>query len=216
MFRGIGSGIGMSLRNKVILCVAALAVVGMLYVFSEEPSRTLVDECRAKGIDPEEKKVGSCQNDGTENVVVNPSELLELETLDAQLEGIHERPAPVPAGSHSKRELVTFDLAVTNRTDAPVAFGQSQFLLEVRRVYGPDVEVEDHSGDALQARSHPVGPDETVNGTVAFDVPPGEARRLHVNGNFDVGNFGPGTGNFEPEALFGASEIGVIRTEKDR
>jgi hypothetical protein len=206
----------MRLRTKVILGAAALAVIGMLYVFSEEPSRTPVDECPAKGIDPEEKKVGSCENEGTEDVVVNPSERLVLETLDAQLDGIHERPASASAGSHDKRELVTFDLAVTNRTDAPATFGQSQFLLEVRRVYGPDTEVEDRSGDALQGRSNPVGPGETVNGTVAFDVPPGEARRLHVNGNFDVGNFGHSGASFEPEALFDASELGVIRTEKDR
>jgi hypothetical protein len=216
MFRGIGSGIGMRLGTKVVLCAAALAVVGTLYVFSREPSGPPVDECSAKGIDPEEKKVGTCKDDGTENVVVNPSEELELATLDARLERIREHPAPAPKGSHRRRELVTFDLAVTNRTDAPETFGQSQFLLAVRRVYGPDIEAESRSGDSLQTRSNPVGPGETVAGTVAFDLPPGDARHLHVVGDFDIGNFGTGSADFEPEALFGASELGIIRTEKDR
>ena len=216
MFRGIGSGIGMRLRTKVILWAAALAVIGMLYVFSEEPSRTPVDECRAKGIDPEEKKVGTCEDEGTEDVVVNPSELLELETLDARLESTRERPAAAPAGSHGKRELVTFDLAVTNRTGGSVAFGPSQFLLLEQHVYGPDVEAERRSGNSLQARSSPVGPGETVDGTVIFDVPPSAARELHVVGDFEIGNFGSGGAKFEPRVLFGASELGVIRTEKDR
>jgi hypothetical protein len=206
----------MSLRNKAILWAAALAVVGMLYVFSEEPSIRPVDECRAKGIDPEEKKVGTCEDEGTENVVVNPSETLELETLDAQLKSLRERPAPAPARGHDKRELVTLDLAVTNRTGSSATFGQSQFLLQGQRLYGPDVEAERRSGNSLQDRSSPVGPGETVDGTVIFDVPTGAARELHVVGDFDIGNFGSGGADFEPEALFGASELGVIRTEKDR
>jgi hypothetical protein len=60
MFRGIGSGIGMCPRTKVVLCAAALAVVGMLYVFSREPSRPdTFDNCAAKGIDPEQMVEGS-------------------------------------------------------------------------------------------------------------------------------------------------------------
>jgi hypothetical protein len=48
-------------RNKAILWAAALGVVGMLYVFSREPSRpSVIDNCAAKGIDPEQMVEGYC------------------------------------------------------------------------------------------------------------------------------------------------------------
>ena len=91
MFRGIGSGIGMRLRTKVILWAAALAVVGMLYVFSREPRRPgTFDNCASKGIDPEQMVEGYCLVGDTTMVVVDKGHLLKLETLDARIEGIRE------------------------------------------------------------------------------------------------------------------------------
>jgi hypothetical protein len=217
MFRGIGSGIGMRPRTKLILFAAALALVGTLYVFAQGPSTSTVDNCREKGIDPEEKKVGTCEDDGTKNVVVNPSEMLELETLDAQLRWMRERLAQIPAGTGAKgHDEVTFDLAVTNRTDAPETFGQGQILLEGARLYTPDVAAEKASGDALEFDPTPISPGKTVGGTVTFETSSKAARQLHVVGDLDIGNFGSDPTDSEPEAFFEAPEIGVIRTEKDR
>src|ERR1700760_4299093 len=134
MFRGIGSGIGMSPRNKAILWAAAIAVVGMLYVFSREPSANRpYDDCPSKGIDPQEMKEGTCQVGGTKTVVVNRGDLLELETLDARLEGMREGTArSVPAGNKPApkgKEFVPFDVEITNRTAEPQSVGESQLAL---------------------------------------------------------------------------------------
>jgi hypothetical protein len=119
VFRGIGSGIGMRPRNKAILWAVAFAVVGILYVFSREPSRPdTFDNCPAKGIDPEQMVEGYCLVGHTTTVVVDKGHLLQLETLDARLEGMRERTTmsgpdgtKLSAGEH---EFVTFDLTVTN------------------------------------------------------------------------------------------------------
>jgi hypothetical protein len=87
-------------RTKVILWAAALAVVGMLYVFSREPSRPDVfDNCPAKGIDPEQMVEGYCLVGNTTTVVVDKGHLLKLETLDARIEGCASGPrCRVPKG----------------------------------------------------------------------------------------------------------------------
>jgi hypothetical protein len=134
MFRGIGSGIGMRPRNKAILWAAAFAVIGMLYVFSLEPSRPdTFDSCPAKGIDPEQMVEGTCLVGKTTTVVVDKGDLLELETLDARLEGMREQTTMSgPEGTKlagDGSEFVTFNVEITNRTDKPQSVGESQVAL---------------------------------------------------------------------------------------
>jgi hypothetical protein len=134
MFRGIGSGIGMRPRNKAILWAAAFAVVGMLYVFSREPNRPdTFDNCPAKGIDPEQMVEGVCLVGTTTTVVVDKGHLLELETLDARLEGMRDGTAMSgPEGTKlagDGKEFVTFDLEITNHTNTPQSVGESQLAI---------------------------------------------------------------------------------------
>jgi hypothetical protein len=218
MFRGIGSGIGMSPRNKAILWAAAVAVVGMLYVFSREPSANRpYDDCHSKGIDPQEMKEGTCQVGATKTVVVNRGDLLELETLDARLEGIREGTTTSgPEGTKLARhgnEFVTFDIAITNRTDKPQSVGESQLALAGGT--GEDTGVErGYEAHSFLSRPTPIAPGETADGTVTFEMGPKGVEFLHEEGNLDIDNFGtgPADGDYAPEEVFDQPELGVMRT----
>jgi hypothetical protein len=215
MFRGIGSGIGMRPRTKAILAVAVLAVIGMLYVFSREPSTTVPDNCQSKGIDPKDKKEGTCEVGGKKQVVVNPGDLLELKTLDVRLEGMRETSAhDRPGGKASGETLVTFDLAVTNRTDAPATLDEAKVILYGETVYSPDSLAEESSATSLRFHPSPIAPGATAHGTLTFELPSSAAKTLYENGNLDFGNVGSETTDYEPQSLFSAAELGVIRTEK--
>jgi hypothetical protein len=218
MFRGIGSGIGMSPRNKAILWAAAIAVVGMLYVFSREPSANRpYDDCPSKGIDPQEMKEGTCQVGGTETVVVNRGDLLELETLDARLEGIREGTTiSGPEGTKlawNGKEFVTFDVEITNRTDKPQSVGESQLALAGGT--GEDTGVErGYEPHSFLSRPTPIAPGETAAGTVTFLMGPKGVEFLREEGNLDIDNFGTGLadGDYAPEEVFDQPELGVVRT----
>jgi hypothetical protein len=206
----------MSRKTKLILGAVALAVVGMLFVFSREPGGPDTrDTCRAAGIDPETMAEGTCYVGESKQVVVDFGHLLKIESLDARLLGARvARRLTGPGGTKLARgRFVTFDLALTNRTGAPAVFGESQAVLLVRRDYGEDVEAEEgYEADSLHSQGRSIEPGETVHGSVTFQVPPGEAKLVDREGNLDLSNFGSGGGDFEPEALFQEPEVGVIRT----
>jgi hypothetical protein len=208
----------MSRKTKLILGAIALAVVGMLFVFSREPGGPDTREtCTAAGIDPETMAEGTCYVGETKQVVVDLGHPLKLESLDARLLGarVTQRLTGPGGTKRAKGRFVTFDLALTNRTDAPVVFGENQAVLLVRRYNGEDVEAEEgFAPDSLYSQGRSIEPGETVHGSLTFQVPPGEAKLVDREGNLDFGNFGSGGGggDFEPEALFQEPEVGVIRT----
>jgi hypothetical protein len=220
MLRGIGSGIGMSPRNKAILWAAAIAVAGMLYVFSREPSSHRPhDDCPSKGIDPQEMKEGTCQVGGTKTVVVNRGDLLELETLDARLEGMREGTTMSgPEGTKlaaNGKEFATFDVEITNTTDKPQSVGESQLALAGG--WGEDAGVErGYEPHSFLSRPTPIAPGETADGTVTFQMETKAVDFLRKEGNLDVDNFGAGNGDYTPEEVFDQPELGVMRTYERR
>ena len=216
MFRGFGSGIGMRLRTKVILWVAALAFIAMLVIFSEEPGfPELPDTCPEKGIDPQEMKEGTCYDRGTTDVVVNEGDALRLETLEARLEGIHEAASlSGPAGTkRAEGRFVIFDVAITNRAAYSTELGKDQLALLVGNFDGPDLEAERrYEPHALLAHRHPIRPGETVHGTVVFQLSTEEAEQVTESGNLDIVDFGVQGEASDPKAAFSTSLIGVMRT----
>ncbi len=174
-------------------------------------------DCGAKGISCEQHREGTCFEGNRKLVVVNEHSVLRLDSLEAEVRSIGERkrPSGTPGRAAAKRALVVFDLAITNRTDEPQAFAASQTLLLLKSSYGEDVaRDENHEPRSFLARDREIPPHGTEYGTVTFAVPSEELEALRQQGNIDFGNFGAaGTGgDFEPEAIFGGSEYGVIRT----
>jgi hypothetical protein len=202
---------GMPRKQKAILAVIALAVIGMLVIFAHEPSNSAPpDDCPSKGIDPQQRKEGTCEVGHTKTVVVDRDHTLRLETLEARIEGM--RKGPVPGGS-TKRILVSFDLEVTNRTDSSQRVGESQFLLRLGTVHGEDVAVEAESEpDSFLSPGREIPPGRTEKGSVTFLVAKGAPKAIAKEGNLCIGNFGFDNGEYEPEALFEQPEMGVIRT----
>lgn len=68
-----------------------------------------------------------------------------VEGAGARLSGIRERKTiGGPGGSKTtKGGFVTFDLEVTNRTDAPATVAEGQFILYLREIHLEAVEVEE-------------------------------------------------------------------------
>jgi hypothetical protein len=195
-----------------VIVVVALAIVAEHFASGSYPPTS---NCRAKGISSELHKEGTCTNGESTTVVVNKDDALKLGSLEARLEGVRERKTiSGPAGSKTARgEFVTFDLAVTNRTDAPAMFAENQVVLLLGATYGEDAEVEEgYERRSFLARKREIPPLGTENGTVTFAVPAKQAAVLVEEGNLDFGNFGTGGADFDPEAIFNESEYGVIRT----
>lgn len=204
-------GMGMPLKQKVILGVIGLAVVAMLFAFSREPGSGVVYNCPSKGIDPEQRKEGTCEDDGYQTVVVDRTHLLEIHTLDARIEGMRESDViHGPGGTrHAKGRFVTFDLAVTNRTGRPQTVTKDQFQLNLEKIVGVDVGVEKADEPrSFLAWEAAIPPGATRRGTVTFDISEADAKILVKEGNLDVANFEHPGLKYAPEE----PEAGVIRT----
>jgi hypothetical protein len=205
-------------KNKLILTAIAVAVVAMLYVFSREPSGPGArDTCPEKGIDPTSMVEGTCYVGYQTTVVVDRRDTLKIKTLEARIERIRVTGALTgPKGTvEADRHFVTFDLAVTNRTDEPHLLEADQIALLLRSLYGQDIEVQaaGYEPHSFQAQKAEIPPHGTVRGSVVFDVPEAkELEEISKHGNLDIGNFGAIDGGFEPEVLFEQPELGVVRT----
>lgn len=181
--------------------VAVFGVLGEHFASGSDPETS--SDCGAKEITTEARKEGSCFYDNTKIVVVDEHSALKLDSLEARLEGIRER-----------EKHVTFDLAITNRTDEPATVTEDQFVLLLgSKLYGEDSAADERNEPrSFRAREHEIPPRGTENGTVTFTVPGPEIKTLREGGNLDLGNFVGTGGADEPEAIFDAPEYGVIRT----
>jgi hypothetical protein len=204
---------GFTFTRLVLSVVVALALawVAKQFVEGSYPS----SDCGAKGIDTRAREEGTCREGDTTLVVVDKGSVLRLETLEARLLGVKERKTIGGQGGSktTKGEFLTFDLAVTNRTDAPATVAPAQFVLYLRELHFEAFEVEERfEHRSFLARDRTIPPLGTETGTVTFGVSTGEAAMLAESGNLDAVNFGSSVSIYEPEGLFSEPEYGVIRT----
>lgn len=194
-----------------VVVVVALAVVADH--FATGTFRT--SDCGAKEISRGAHKEGTCTEGNTRLVVVDRHSVLKMETLEARLLGFQERKTiEGPAGSKtSKGKFVTFEVAVTNRTDAPEEVAEGQFMLFLGELHHESVEVEEkYEPRSFLSRGREIPPDGTEEGTVTFAASAKGAASVRENGNLDVVNLGTSVSALEPEGLFYKGEYGVIRT----
>jgi hypothetical protein len=196
-----------------LVVLTVFAVVAEHFVAGSYPT----SDCGAKGINTKAHKEGSCTEGNTKLVVVDRGSVLKLGTLEARLLGNRERKTIAgPSGSKtSKGKFVTFELAVTNRTDAPAEVTAGQFMLYVGELHRESVELEnDYERHSFLAQEEEIPPHGSERGTVTFATSTKGAASLRTSGNLDVVNLGTSVPALEPEALFSESEYGVIRTYK--
>jgi hypothetical protein len=202
-------------RTKLVIAGVILVVIAVLVVFYSSAHQPEVgpDECPSKGIDPQTRKEGTCEDDGTRDVVVDYGHTVRLKTLDARLLGIKEgTTVGGAAGTElAKGRFETVTLAITNRTDRPRTIGEDQIVLDLQRLYPEDAAAERDEPRSFLARHLSIAPGSTARGTLVFQIPPGQPEVLRREGNLDLANFSD-SADYEPERAVAGGEVGVIRT----
>jgi hypothetical protein len=197
-----------------VIAVAVLVVVAEHFASGSYPPQT--SNCGARGITTDLRRQGSCEYGNSKLVVVDEATVLKLASLEAKLEGIRERKTiNGPTGpKNANGEFLTFDLALTNRTDEPAEYAAGQAVLVLGQpVYGEDVEIDErYEPRSFLAHGRAIPPGGTESGTVTFAVPASGAAALGREGNLDLENFGTNSDPLDPEVIFSAFEHGVIRT----
>jgi hypothetical protein len=196
-----------------LMVVAVLAVIAEHFVEGSYPS---FGDCGSKEIDRGARKEGTCTEGNSTLVVVDRHSVLKLQSLRARLLGIQKRKTiKGPTGSKTtKGVFLTFEVAVTNRTDAPATVAGGQFVLLLSEIHSEAAEVEHYERRSFLGREREIPPQGTVEGTVTFAVGTAQVRALRKAGNLDVVNLGSSVPPYDPEALYREREYGVIRTYK--
>jgi hypothetical protein len=174
-----------------VMVVAVLAVIAKHFVEGSYPS---FGNCGSKEIDRGAHKEGTC----TEG---NSTLIQKRKTIKG------------PTGSKTtKGVFLTFEVAVTNRTDAPATVAGGQFMLELGEIHSEAAEAELYERRSFLGREEEIPPQGTEEGTVTFAVGTAQVKALPKTGNLDVVNLGSSVSPYEPEALYSEREYGVIRT----
>lgn len=167
-------------------------------------------ECQEKGISTPPRNEGTCVDGGTRYVAVNRDGVLKLPTLEAEMLGIRgTKKITGESGGSAETEGIyaIVELSVTNRTDVPEKFEDSQIVLWVGGPYSPDAEVQGKvEGRSFLAQGIPIQPGDSQIGTVVFDLTSAGFKALDTKGNLDIVNFG------SKGDVLAQDEIGTIRT----
>lgn len=174
---------------------------------AEAPEET---ECEEKGISTPAREEGTCVDGGTKYFVVNRDGVLKMPTLEAEMLDLRETGTITGASGKSATAKGTFavvELSITNRTDAPEKFEDSQIVLWVGGPYTADAKVQRTvESKSFLGQNTPIQPGDTQVGTVVFDLSRSDVKALDKEGNVDIVNFGS-----KGEVLT-QDEIGTIRT----
>lgn len=169
-------------------------------------------DCEAMGINSEQMKEGTCESEGVTLVVVNHDSPLKLKTMKVKLLSVKKaKTLSSDLGSETASGTwVTFEIEVTNLTHAPVSWEEEQSHLDLsENEYSEEFEVQNGTEqDSLQWQSQKIQPENSVTGTVTFDVPNKVLKNLYAEGNLDFLNFGESGFYSEGEP----EELGIIRT----
>lgn len=182
----------------------------------------------AAGVDPEEVQCGdegiesvlgsdgTCSASGTEYVVADYGEELELDTLTARIDEIEEtgtvrgdylKPRKAKNGVYAVATL-----SITNEGNDNQLFddfGEQVQLEAGTETYGEPFNVLNGvATDSFLWQAKKIKPGATESGAVVFDIPELAAEELEASGAIQVLNFGD-EGNIRR-----AGQIGLLRTDE--
>lgn len=168
-------------------------------------------ECEEKGISTPAREEGTCVDGGTKYFVVNRDGVLKLPSLEAEMLDLRKtKTLTGESGASATAKNGTYavvELSITNRTDAPEKFEDSQIVLWVGGPYTADAEVQRKvEKKSFLGQNTTIQPGDTQVGTVVFDMSNSDFKDLDKEGNVDIVNFGS-----KGEVLT-QDEIGTIRT----
>jgi hypothetical protein len=185
-----------------------------------EPEQTLgqtigAGDCEEQGITPEDRKEGTCIENGIETVVVNRNSMLRLDELNAKLLGIEVNESISDEFGEvavADGAFVTFTLSVTNKLSSPALFDSYQgqvSLLTGPGTYTQDFDVQNgFVEDSFLWNGEEIQPSGTQTGSVTFDIPGKIIPKIERDGNLQIRNF-------SEEGEENPSQLGVIRTYEE-
>ncbi|HEX6116263.1 MAG TPA: DUF4352 domain-containing protein [Solirubrobacterales bacterium] len=157
---------------------------------------------------------GTCSAAGTEYVVADYGEELELDTLTAKIDAIEE--TGTVRGDYLKPRrskngvYAVATLSITNPGNGTQLFDdfgeQARLVAGTQTFSEPFNVLNGVATDSFLWQAKKIKPGDTVSGDVVFDIPEAAAEELDANGAVQVLNFGD-EGN-----LRRADQIGLLRT----
>ena len=157
---------------------------------------------------------GTCSAGGTEYVVADYGDELELDTMTARIDDIEETGRV--GGNYLKPKeskrgtFVVATLSITNEGDRDEVF--DDFGEQAQLVAGADTYREPFNilngvaTDSFLWKSPKIKPGRTASGDVVFDVPQSAAAEIGTNASIQILNFG------EEGNIRRADQIGLLRT----
>lgn len=150
--------------------------------------------CDAQGINSTQLGTGSCTTDGLQYVVANYGGVVKLRKLAVAIISVGVAP-----GYRQGRRSITprrdaflrVKLQVQNRDKVSHRFGFGQTMLGVAEDnYLESINVERKIHPESIANAGTMGPGETLQGDVLFDITEADYQQLQRRGRFFIWNFG--------------------------
>jgi hypothetical protein len=171
-------------------------------------------QCGDEGIESVLGSGGTCSANGTEYVVADYGDELELDTLTARIDEIEETDTvrgDYPKPRESKNGVYSVaTLSISNEGNGTQVFddfGEQVQLKAGTATYSEPFNVLNGvATDSFLWQAKKIKPGATESGTVVFDIPELAAEELAASGSIQVLNFGD-EGNIRR-----ADQIGLLRT----
>ncbi|HKG01772.1 MAG TPA: hypothetical protein VKB03_01210 [Conexibacter sp.] len=168
--------------------------------------------CDAQGINATQLGTGACTADGVRYVVANYGGIVKLRKLGVAIISVGVAPGydNNRGGVAPQRDaFLRIKLQVQNRDKVPHRFGFGQTMLGVaENNYLESIRVERRTHPESLANAGTMGPGETLQGDVVFDITESDYQQLQRKGRFFIWDFG---GHASPQFSRRTGQLGQIR-----
>lgn len=168
--------------------------------------------CDAQGINATQLGTGACTADGVQYVVANYGGIVRLRKLGVAIISVGVSPGYQDGRrtiAPQRDAFLRLKLQVQNRDKVPHSFGYGQTMLGIAEDnYIESVNIERKIHPESLAKAGTMGPGETLQGDVLFDITEADYQQLQRKGRFFIWGFG---GRASAQFSRGAGQIGQIR-----
>jgi hypothetical protein len=168
--------------------------------------------CDAQGINSTQLGTGACTADGVQYVVANYGGVVKLRKLGVAIISVGVSPGYQDARrtvAPRRDAFLRLKLQVQNRDKVPHRFSFGQTMLGIAEDnYLESINIERKIHPESIAKAGTMGPGETLQGDVLFDITEADYQQLQRKGRFFIWNFG---GRASAEFSRRTGQLGQIR-----